>query len=297
MKINPMIYAGSWYPQEISALDKLIEETGYQTDCLKDNLSAAVLPHAGLYYSIRGMLPFFENVNKNKKLVIILASSHNYYLEDNSIYYGDFDYHETPYRNLKSASAEFFKQGNRGLSEGGNSGPHERFFDGSDAIIKEHAIEMFLPLIAKFLNEDVMVAPFLCGKITDLDIAKQNAQRIIEYVQGFCAFEDLAIIASSDFSHYGRRFGYAPFKKNEAEEKVKEQDLQIAQMLVDLEVKDFLNKLGKIDHTICGINPAIYLKLLLSSRNIKGKICDYYNSNDITQTRDESFVAYCSILF
>ncbi|MBN2652198.1 MAG: AmmeMemoRadiSam system protein B [Spirochaetales bacterium] len=285
MNINSMIYSGSWYPEELNSLNSLIARASQKLGLTVKSPSAAVLPHAGLIYSARGMLPFFQAITSPKKLLVILSPSHYYHLENNSVYYGEFDYYQTPFGNLKAASTDFF------------IGKSEKFCEFSDPIVEEHGIELFLPMAAKFLGTEIAVASFLCGKVTDLEVVTENVELLLEYIESICGFDEVVLIASSDFTHYGKRFNFTPYDEQEAETCVKEKDLEIARLFAEASVEHVVKRLDEQDHTICGVNAAVVLKIIMEKKGVSGVVSDYYNSNDITNKKDESFVSYCPIIF
>ena len=70
---------------------------------------------------------------------------------------------------------------------------------------QEHSIEMQLPLLQHSLAPGWRLLPVLVGQIEDS--AVREAARLIRPLVD----ADTLVVASSDFTHYGRRFRYMPF--------------------------------------------------------------------------------------
>lgn len=114
------------------------------------------------------------------------------------------------------------------------------------------------------------------------------------------------IIMSSDFTHYGRRFGYTPFGTSGVTEAVRKDDLDVARMVTDDDTAGLDRRMER-PLTVCGRYP-IRLGMELSNllcrsvpsadgSNATRRIADYYTSRDVTGTTDPDFVCYCTILF
>ena len=125
--IRDAVYAGRWYPGDPDELDRLVS---YGTEA-GDKARLAVLPHAGLYYSHRGIAHFFARMEEGIQRIIILSPSHYVYLRPDHILTGRFEGFLTPYGTIKGEDLIGFDEG------------------GEAAIQKEHAVEMVLPFIAK----------------------------------------------------------------------------------------------------------------------------------------------------
>ena len=172
------------------------------------------------------------------------------------------------------------------------------------AVQREHAVEMVLPFLA-YLQErqkaPISLAMALISQVTDAE----HAQRLATNVISALGEEDLEqgetmIIASSDFTHYGQRFGHAPFGTHVDDtvaQKVKQEDLALANVLARSELGPvFLSQRMKRS-TVCGIAGASIVSAIAKQIGSVGWVADYYTSLDVLGPKANDFVAYCSILW
>lgn len=314
------LFSGSWYPQSQNELLELIttqienvqrhlhehENAKISSDAAK--ISMAILPHAGLYYSGRGIAEYFARLSKTSTHFIILAPSHYARLLPNRLYYSDFDLLETPLGNIKIDAVW------RSLFLA-----HSDLFSlHSDAVQKEHAFEMFLP----FIKQHEIAYSITCSAslllVPELDSDSLNSLKKI-----LCDFllenpdkSKYSIILSSDFTHYGNRFSNTfsnPLKTSAIEAKVKLLDLETASVACNPSDEAFSKLLSRECFSACGINPIKLGSRIAKDLHLQGKIVDYYNSNHLEEkTHEEAileedfenespenteFVSYCSIIF
>lgn len=260
--IRKASYKGSWYPEDVRDLDRLCKTDG------SGELRAAILPHAGLVYSAPLISAFFQNLRSEIRRVIIISPSHYYPLIAGIFYSSSFTLSETPYGNITTFPFPL------------SSVP----FD--DAVSREHGIEMFLPFVAK---KRLSVSYALLSRVKSHD-------DIVKAGEAFAALmdENTAIIASSDFTHYGRRFGYTPYG-NDALERVKDSDYKIASSLA---AGDTENVFSIHDGTsICGIAGAMILSYAAKLKALKGEVGGHYTSYDVYPGRADDFVSYFDVFW
>lgn len=276
-----MNFSGSWYspsPEElVSSMNQFAESVSRQNYSAK----GAVLPHAGHFYSGIGISQFFCNVNKNAKRLILFAPSHYKALYKNQIIYSDFQKIETPLGLIRAAE---FKSGNA------------LFTKENDTVQTEHSAEMFYPFIKHYLP-DVELMVFIVAKISTCEELQKIAKNFSQEIN-YNKETDL-IIASSDFTHYGPRFGYAPFDSNDltkVEESVKALDEKYALLLTEGSINEVYKQIEIDNPTICGIYPAMLAAEIMKHADLNGSFVSYYNSNQVTEPSHD-FVCYASILF
>jgi AmmeMemoRadiSam system protein B len=283
-------YAGTWYPAEPDGVLSVIEDAVEQVDDGNERGSFrfAILPHAGLAYSARGLAHLVVGAPKRIDRVLILSPSHNIVLPDNTLSFGQFSGYDTPLGELDS-----FKVGLEA------QGP-----DVTHAIQREHAVEMVLPFLAYLQRRQespIQVSMALISHVTDAT----HAARLAEHLMDALGVEELEeghtlVIASSDFTHYGQRFGYAPFGVHVDEKvahKVKSEDVKLATALANTELGPvFLTqRMGRL--TVCGIAGACITSALARRLDTCGWVADYYTSLDVLGERASDFVAYCTVLW
>ena len=101
----------------------------------------------------------------------------------------------------------------------------------SNAHDREHCLEVELPFL-QTVAPDARLVPVLVGQSTDRRMARQMAQVIAGLLN-----PTTVVVVSTDFSHHGESFSWAPYPV----------DAAIAGKLVDLAkmTEDMLEKLGK----------------------------------------------------
>jgi len=132
------------------------------------------------------------------------------------------------------------------------------------------------------------IVPLLVG-----DLGPDEYSQVKNLLAPLITSETL-IVVSTDFTHYGRRFGYVPFsgtiKKN-----LHDLDMGSIRLILQKDISGFNDYVAETGITICG-NRAVSLLLRLLPKHTEGTLLDYYTSGDQTQDYS-STVSYASILF
>ncbi|SIQ57608.1 hypothetical protein SAMN05920897_11119 [Alkalispirochaeta americana] len=197
---NSSHYAGSWYPAEVAALEALLEGSPESVACSsgpprpEEILSAAVLPHAGLYYSAPGQAAFWRRWyplegRSAPEAVLIISPSHYEYLPQGCILGASFASHETPLGEIPGLLPFF---GDR---------------DDPALLAREHGFELLLPGL-RFWAGEVPTALILTGPMTSPGEVVATARRLLKRLSRHVNPRRVLWLASSDFTHYGARFGY-----------------------------------------------------------------------------------------
>ena len=106
--------------------------------------------------------------------------------------------------------------------------------------------------------------------------------------------DDVLLVASSDFIHYGRDFDYEPFPQD-TEAKTRALNLDAADAICKRDIARFERIVDESGATICGREP-IRAALRMLPDGCTGSMLHYATSSD--ESRDFSrFVCYCSIGF
>ena len=290
-------YAGTWYAADPSALRRtisqaLLEAQENEDDTLHSFGPArfAVLPHAGLAYSARGIAHMLLHAPDNLRRVVIIAPSHYAHVGTDRFTTARFTSFDTPIGQLE------------GFTLFGDTYPRQD--EMLAALQREHAVEMVLPFLA-YLQEErkrgIAITTALISQVTTAQSARQLAVDLLDAI----GLEDLdsgatMVIASSDFTHYGERFGYAPFGVAHGKvvsDKVRVSDLELAAHLADLELGPIFLQQRQQRSTVCGIAAALVLSALAAHVSSKGIVADYYTSQEVLGDRAADFVAYCTILW
>ncbi len=280
-------FAGSnWYPKDPHALEGLLSQAFSLVKGKPPSSTCAVLPHAGLSFSALGMADFFYDLPPQAERVVLLAPSHTTTLDPDQLVGGSFCSYATPLGYVQGFSLPCVLKG----------------FD--QAIEREHAVEMALPFIAylnRNRNRPIACSTALISKVTNGFALSEICDDLVAHIGREEVISGRTLlVASSDFTHYGRRFGYDPYarlERNAQREKVKEDDLALAHLLANGKSEQALVYSAENKLTICGIAPSVIVSEIAKRLGLKGSIASYYTSYDIAPSQDESFVAYCTILW
>ena len=269
--------AGSWYPGEKKQLQSQIEEylAKAKPAAIEGRICALISPHAGIQWSGQAAACGYKLLKGQKiKRVIVLGPSH--YSGFRGLATSAEEYYETPLGKIKvdkETSEALYKitlfQGPR------------------NAELQEHSLEMQLPFLQVVIGEFLLV-PLVVGELSVNDYA-EAARALSPYLDA-----NTIVVASSDFTHYGYRFGYQPFKENQRDN-LKKLDEGAIKKIIAKDFQGFLNYVDETGATICGTRPiGIILKMLPAKA--QGTQLDYYTSGDLTGDFSSS-VSYASIAF
>lgn len=285
--IRRSILSGSWYSGNSHELKK--EIISLEKKCKNVHINSGkiiglVAPHAGYMYSGRGALTGYKLLrNKPYDNIIILAPSHSGYFS--GIACSVYDNYETPFGTIKvnkekietlKANSNIFKYDKRAEDQ-------------------EHSVEIHLPLLQHNLK-DFKIIPLLIGNLNENDIPAIS--KAVKHIVN----ENTLLIASSDFTHYGSRFGYNPFddliEPQKIGEKIKDLDLEHIKHILGLDYMGFLELKKRTGASICGYMAIALVISIFHSRDkpLKTHLAEYYSSGDITGDYRQA-VSYGTILF
>lgn len=279
-------FAGSWYPKDKYVLEDLIEQAISSLSGQFSPSTCAVLPHAGISFSALGMAAFFQNLPPQTERLVLLGPSHTTSLDPDRLVGGNFTGYATPFGNVDGFSLSSVVRG----------------FD--QAIEREHAVEMILPFIAymnKSREKQISYSPALISKVTNGFVLAELCDRLVSDIgRKSLKSGETVLVASSDFTHYGSRFGYTPYSRlslGAQKERVREDDLVLARLLAAGKSEGALALYNEKKPTICGIAPSVIISEIARRLGLAGSIASYYSSYDIAPSSGDSFVAYCTILW
>ncbi|MCU0846496.1 MAG: AmmeMemoRadiSam system protein B [Spirochaetes bacterium] len=265
--------AGTWYPSDPVRLEKTISSLYKKTMPVNSSCSPLVLilPHAGYQYSGQVAANGYESVkNKAPDVILIMAPSHRGRIKGCALHPAEF--FETPLGRIKTA-----KDINPLLLK------NSLFRTDGGAFENEHAIEIHLPLIQGLYEKTALrktpVLPILVG-----DIGPAESESIARTIAAaLSSFKNPLLIVSSDFTHYGERFGFTPFAGPDkvVREKIKKLDFGAIGFIKKKDPEGFSKYLDNTGATICGRNP-ILIAVSLPINGFKAGIIDYNTSGNIT---------------
>lgn len=254
-------FAGTWYPDDPDKLKAFFHEASADVEPDEDTI-ALIMPHAGYIYSgtaagqaaarVRG-LAFTR--------VVILAPSHRAYLKEKlclpssgsfSTPLGDVPVDTEAMDSL--LKNEIFMQDDR---------VHE----------KEHSVQLEIPFLQYMLKPGFKLLPLIvgfCGRET----LEEAARLLKPLIDG-----KTLVVASSDFTHYGKDYGYVPFI-HDVKDSLKALDMGAFHFIEKKSPDNFRKYIEKTEASICGSYP-IELLLRLLPENAECRLESYYTSGDI----------------
>jgi len=275
VRFSPL--AGAWYPAEPENLKKMLHNYLEKAHVprIKGRILALVSPHAGYRYSGQAAAYGFKTiVGKKFERVILIGPSH--YARFQGICVSSYDYYETPLGRVPVEK-----------SVGNKLSHHSLFVAQPDAESREHALEMEIPYLQTVLK-DFQIVPLLVGELKETDYPE-----VAGLLHPFIT-EKTLIVVSSDFTHFGDRFGYVPFREN-IKDNLKKLDMGAVEYIVNKDFDGYLEYLRRTGITICGRLPIALLLRLLPSE-AEGMLLDYYTSGDLLNDYSSS-VSYVSLIF
>lgn len=277
--------AGFFYPKTVDKLQKLIaiQLEKVITQEIPGRPVALISPHAGYDYS-GGVAAYGFSALKGRdyKRVIVLAPSH-YGKRFRGVAVLKAARYSTPLGEIeidKTICEELVKNSPRF-----GSNPLFGYYEG--AYKNEHSMETQLPFLQTVLGEFKLV-PLVVG-IMIADDYDKVADALKPYID-----DSTLVVASSDFTHYGRRFDYEPFYRDK-EKNIKALDNGAIEEILDKDFKGFVNYHERTGITVCGFVPiALLLKLLPD--DAQGTLLRYDTSGRMQDDFSHS-VSYVSIIF
>ena len=254
---------------------------------LPDPIVAAIVPHAGWVFSGELAAIAFkaiQQVNKEVGTFVIFGAAHRYF--DGGAVVDDSEAWQTPLGDV-AIDSELARQ----IVTAGAMAD-------ADAHHGEHSIEVQVPFI-QYLFPNARIVPVLVPVADfDPDLGTRIGRLIREQTD-----KKIVLIASTDLTHYGLRYGFCPEGSNPAALKwVREvNDMEFIDLALKMDAGQLLR--SAIDkNNACG--PAAVAALVAAAKAIgrdHGILLGHTTSNDIMKAKfnetSEESVGYASIVF
>lgn len=279
MAIKRSSLAGSWYPADAVTLRRVVDELlAGAAVAAEGPWVGAVVPHAGYRYSGAVAAAAYRQLQRGaSRRAVILAPSHT-----------------ADYRGLAVPDAEAFA-----TPLGLVAIDRETVELAEHALVRvdpapfrgEHSLEIQLPFLQRALP-DVSVVPLLIGRLEGDDCASVSA--LLDRL----ADPGTVFLVSSDFTHFGRRFGYLPFEPADADDArrlLRDLDMGAIEPVLRCDPAAFQEHLARTGDTVCGREP-IAAFLGWARAGLRGVLLDYRTSLDVTGEYDHC-VSYAAIGF
>jgi len=261
-------YCGTWYPDQPDQLHQLLESRFAKSESrtggfVYPHAKGFVAPHAGLTYSATVSAAVWRHMARQRvSCVILLGFSHRG--EVDGLCIPQLDSYWTPLGEVRLAEELCVGAPFRRL-------PVERLTD--------HSVEIQLPFIRHALPE-ARLLPIYVGRCDTAELAEAAGQ-LAELVS-----EETVLVASTDFTHYGRDFRFVPFPADDQiPANLRRLDGELIEAAGSLDTNMFHEQLCKTGSNMCGRAPVALLLSILArmpGEEIYQQMLDYQTSGDIT---------------
>jgi len=259
-------FQGTWYPERRAELERLLEERFEQSRQRVaafpfTNALAFVTPHAGPAYSGTVAAAVYRAIQQlQPERIVVLGFPHHGGLRGIAV--PDSDAIATPLGEVQLHP------------ELAPSFPRVR-----EGRLCDHSVEIQLPFLQKAAPQ-ARVTVMYAGSSTP-----EERGRAAEMLAG--AWQPGTVfVASSDFTHYGRNFGYVPFPADgNIARRLRELDHECIDAAGSLDSSLFLQTLEDTGATVCGSQPIAQLLEILARLGKDGIYqlgLDYQTSGEIT---------------
>ncbi|MBT8042757.1 MAG: AmmeMemoRadiSam system protein B [Pontiella sp.] len=255
--------AGTWYtdnPVHLAReIDSYLEAV---TGKPLDDIIALLLPHAGYRYSGMVAAHGIKLIQgKSYSRVIVLGPSHQTALLD-TVSIPDVSHIETPLGRVRIDRAMVSS-----LLE------CPAFQSHPYAHKSEHSVQIELPFLQQALG-DFQLVPIVCGELNETS-TKYIAETLLQHIDAHTL-----LVVSSDFTHYGRSFGYVPFT-DDIQQNLESLDMGAFDQFQQKNLPGFVQYLQNTGATVCGRNPMAILLAMLPD-DAKVELLKYDTSGNLT---------------
>jgi AmmeMemoRadiSam system protein B/AmmeMemoRadiSam system protein A len=272
-------YAGRWYPDRRTDLESLLDRSFASSETRKEHVYAGglawVAPHAGPEYSGAVAAAAYRSLARTQpERVVVIGFPHRGGLRGCA--WPDCAAIGTP---LGEAALDSEWLG--GLP----------FPAAAEEALCDHSVEIQIPFL-QHAAPQARFAPLYVGRMT-ADERRAAAEALARaWTPG------TVVVASSDFTHYGRNFGFEPFPPGaDTAGRIEALDRDAMEAAGSLDGERFLDALDRSGATVCGRAP---ISLMLDALALRGggdawqTELDYATSAEITGDRSHS-VSYAAL--
>jgi MEMO1 family protein len=249
ISIRPTAVAGSFYPDNASQLNNMLDEYLSQNTFNISTPKAVIAPHAGYVYSGKTAASVYANIRKIKSKisrVVLLGPTHRVYVK--GIALPSNSHFASPLGNvpIDTESLQII-----------NKHSFVQFFD--EAHEQEHSLEVHIPFLQKVLDQFTLL-PILVG-----DATPEQVSIILDELWGS---DETLIVVSSDLSHF---LDY---------ETACETDSNTTQLIESFDYTNIGSKQA------CGCMPMRGLLKIAHDKSMSIQTVDLCNSGDTAGTKD-----------
>jgi AmmeMemoRadiSam system protein B/AmmeMemoRadiSam system protein A len=278
-RVRESALAGGWYPADPGQLQAQVDGflEAAKVPAPEGRIRALITPHAGYAFSGPTAGQVFSLVKgQTYKRVLVLAPSHYGRFQGLSIV--GVDAYRTPLGDVP-----LDLEAVQTLRRSPLVGVH------ADAHVREHSIEIELPLLQRALAPGWRLVPVLVGHLNAQD--DQLAADLLRPLGD----DTTLVVVSSDFTHYGQRFGYLPFPADQrVPGRIQALDDGAIRQILAKDADGFLAYQAQTGVTICGFRPIDVLLRMLGPGAEVHRVA-YETSGTLTGDWDSS-VSYVGLV-
>lgn len=278
---RPCAGAGRWFPADPLELRRMVSEYlgAAKAPAPPGRVVAVIVPHAGYVYSGPTAGESFRALQRHGAIerVIILAFSHSHSFSGISLL--DVEAYETPLGDIpvdRELAALLLKD--------------PLFQSVARAHRTEHSDENQLPFLQVALGKPFKMVSLLVGEMSLKDFERAGALLRAQ-------LDDKTVfVVSSDFTHYGKAYGFAPFERGDTKKQMYALDRGAIDRICARDLQGFRDYLRDTGATICGYQP-ISLLIKTLPDGATGTLLSYQTSADVAGGGYAMAVGYAAIAF
>ncbi len=252
-------FSGAWYPEDGGLLESLLAERFAESErrapFLLSGAVGYVVPHAGPAYSGTVAAAVYRSLAAQRsEHVVLLAFPHRGGLS--GVAATDVDRIATPYGEVMLD---------------GDFGDFPRV---PEARVCDHSAEIQLPFLQRMLPG---------SRLTVLYVGQMDAAARLAAAGKLVAAwrPGTVFVASSDFTHYGRSFGFEPFPADTSvADRLYELDFACIDAAGSIDSALFLDTIDKREANVCGAGPIALLLDVLRTLDVYQSVLDYQTSGE-----------------
>ena len=259
--------AGSWYPGTAEGIRSVVEkwEAGSGGDSGSPAPNILILPHAGWAYSGKTAWSAVRRVRGGGfRRVVVLAPSHRAWIANRLV---------APESSAVSTPLGEIAIDREWLDRLALLAPVHR----DDRVHRnEHSSQIEYPLLQLAIGDGFKLVPLVVGSFgaDQMGMCARALSRLMD--------AETLLVISSDFTHYGDDFSYAPYGTGGGKgvrDRVATADAQAIAMVSSCDAAGFADFISRTGATICGHVP-IELALRSFPRGTKITLAKYATSSD-----------------
>jgi AmmeMemoRadiSam system protein B len=268
MTIRESCLPSGWYPRTPNEIERFL--SGFES---RGRVRAAISPHAGWYFSGRIAAKAVSSLDREADTVVVIGG----HLPSGRPLYAMEDAVQTPLGPM------LIDRELRGLMLEG----------GKEDVFRDNTIEVLLPMVKYFFPNAMLLWVRLPAIAASFEAGKKIA------LLAKSLKKNINVLASTDLTHYGSNYGYAPMGYGaQALKWVKEvNDRNFINAVESGKPEDVLSRAAE-DMSSCSAGAVLgAMGFAAEEKTGNAKLLEYATSADIDGGAPDSFVGYAAFAF